>query len=83
MLMQNHGMLTCGKTIWEALYYAYHLEMACQTQCLAMNAQTKLIVPSEAVCEQAVHDLLNFEEDIGIRDWHAWVRELERKSVDL
>lgn len=79
LLMQNHGMLTCGKTIWEAMFYTYHLEMACKTQCLALQSKIDLITPEKEICEQAVSDLLNFEKDIGIRDWHAWVRKIKNR----
>jgi ribulose-5-phosphate 4-epimerase/fuculose-1-phosphate aldolase len=76
MLLRNHGMITCGKTIWEAMFYAYHLEMACQTQCLALQTNQELIYPSKEICEQAVKDLLSFEKDLGIRDWYAWIRKV-------
>ena len=75
MLMQNHGMLTCGKTVMEAMFYAYHLEMACKTQCLALQTGQELVYPSPSICEQAVKDLLSFEKNLGERDWHAWVRK--------
>jgi len=74
MLLRNHGMLTCGKTIWETMFYAYHLEMACKTQCLALSSGQELVFPAKDICEQAVKDLLSFEKDLGARDWHAWVR---------
>ena len=80
MLLKNHGMITCGKTIWEAMFYAYHLEMACKTQCLALQTKQELITPSEEVCTQAVQDLLNFEKDLGIRDWNAWIRKIKHHS---
>jgi ribulose-5-phosphate 4-epimerase/fuculose-1-phosphate aldolase len=76
MLLRNHGMITCGKTIMEAMFYAYHLEMACKTQCLALQAGQKLIFPPENVRQQSVKDLLEFEKNLGERDWHAWVRKI-------
>ena len=76
MLMRNHGMITCGKTVMEAMFYAYHLEMACQTQCLALQTGQKLIYPPEEIRKQAVKDLLSFEKDLGQRDWQAWVRKI-------
>lgn len=72
MLMQNHGSATCGRTIEEAMFYTHHLQMACRTQCLAMHMPLSL--PSHELCKQAVHDLLSFEENLGQRDWEAWVR---------
>lgn len=71
MLMENHGALTCGKTIQEAFFYAYHLEKACQTQCLALQSGQEIILPSEKICKKANRDLLNFEKDLGRRDWEA------------
>jgi ribulose-5-phosphate 4-epimerase/fuculose-1-phosphate aldolase len=77
MLLRSHGMITCGKTLQEALFRAYHLEMACRTQCLVLQTSQEIIYPSEEICEQAVKDLLSFEENLGARDWKAWVRSLK------
>lgn len=80
MLLRNHGALTCGRTIHEALFYAYHLEKACAAQCIALASGAELILPSEEVCAKSRHDLLNFEKDLGKRDWEAWVRLLAPSS---
>ena len=32
MLLRNHGAVTCGDTVEEAFFYAYHLMLACDTQ---------------------------------------------------
>lgn len=80
MLLRNHGMITCGKTIMEAMFRAYHLEMACKTQCLSLQTSQELIFPPEEVCEKAVKDLLSFEKNLGERDWHAWVRMLKNSA---
>lgn len=74
MLMRNHGSITCGKTIHEAMFYSYHLQQACKTQLLALSTGQELIIPPEDICRQANKDLLSFEEDLGKRDWDAWVR---------
>jgi len=78
LLLRNHGSITCGRTIQEALFYTYHLEKACQAQCLALAMNREITLPSPATCEQAVHDLLTFEKDLGARDWAAWVRAVDR-----
>lgn len=78
MLLRNHGVITCGRTIHEAMFYAYHLEQACKTQCLLNSANKQdLIIPSERICKQTVKDLLSFEEDLGKRDWDAWLRVIK------
>lgn len=74
MLMRNHGSITCGQTIHEAMFYSYHLQQACKTQVLALSTGQELIIPPEDICMQANKDLLSFEKDLGKRDWDAWVR---------
>jgi len=32
LILRNHGVITCGETIEEALYYMYNLVKACETQ---------------------------------------------------
>lgn len=78
MLMRNHGALTTGRTIHEALFYQYHLELACRTQVATLSSVKDPVLPSSAICVQTVKDLLSFEKDIGKRDWTAWIRKLDR-----
>merc|ERR1712080_431228 len=80
MFLRNHGTLTCGKTIHEAMFYTNHLESACKVQINALKAGLdNLIIPDKVICEKSNHDLLNFEKDIGLRDWIA----LKRKIIKL
>lgn len=76
MLLRNHGAITSGRTIWEAMFYTYHLEKACEAQVLSLSANRELIIPSHEICEKAVGDLLSFEKDLGLRDWKAWKRKI-------
>ena len=80
LLLRHHGSITCGRTIKEALFFTYHLEKACQTQCLTLAMNEETIPISPATCERAVHDLLSFEKDLGARDWAAWVRLISNRS---
>ncbi|MGI4851109.1 MAG: class II aldolase/adducin family protein [Janthinobacterium lividum] len=80
MIMRNHGALVCGRTLHEAAFYAYHLHQACLVQCLASSMNQPLIVPDQNVCEKSVQDLLGFEKDLGLRDWQAWVRLIDKKN---
>ncbi|MFK7974119.1 MAG: class II aldolase/adducin family protein [Rickettsiaceae bacterium] len=75
--LRNHGFVTCGSTIHEALFYCYHLELACKTQIAALSTNAGLVVPNRATCLQANKDLLSFEQDLGLRDWQAWLRLLK------
>lgn len=76
MLMRSHGFIAAGRTVPEALFYTYHLEQASKAQCLALGMGRPLVLPSQAVCERANHELLNFEQDLGMRDWQAWLRHI-------
>ncbi len=74
MFLRNHGTLTCGATIHEAMFYTHHLEQACKAQCLALQSDEELILPAHEICEKSVKDLLGFEKDLGKRDWEAYKR---------
>ena len=78
MMMRNHGAILCGKTIHEAFFYAYHLEMACKTEYIALSTGKQLVIPSKKVCKKTVQDLLTFESDLGARDWAAWSRLISK-----
>ena len=83
LFLKNHGTLTAGRTLHEALFYTHHLEKACRTQCLALASQTPLTIPPPAVCLQTVNELLNFEADLGKRDWDAHVRRMNQSSKTI
>jgi ribulose-5-phosphate 4-epimerase/fuculose-1-phosphate aldolase len=72
MFLRNHGFITTGKTIWEALFYAYHLQKACEVQVLCGLNQESLIMPLAEVCRKAKKDLLSFEKDLGKRDFDSF-----------
>jgi ribulose-5-phosphate 4-epimerase/fuculose-1-phosphate aldolase len=76
LLMRHHGALTVGKTLAEALFYIYHLDLACKTQVMARSMNLPLRKLDDAVCQKSVDVLLNFEQDLGRRDWLAWKRAL-------
>ncbi len=82
ILLRNHGFITSGRTIAEAMFYTHHLQKACETQCLMLSMGKKYIVPSQTICEKTVQDLLSFEKNLGERDWVAWKRLISKKGRD-
>ncbi len=70
-------MLTVGPTIQEAFFYAFFLEKACKVQCL-IGEKTETIMPSDAVVQKAHQDMRAFESSLGMRDWLAQLRLLDR-----
>jgi ribulose-5-phosphate 4-epimerase/fuculose-1-phosphate aldolase len=80
MLLRNHGSITTGRTVQEAMFYTYHLQQACKTQLYILSMNSKIKVPSKEVCKKSVSDLLSFEKDLGLRDWKAWIRVISPRS---
>lgn len=80
MFLRNHGTLTTGSSIEEAMFYTHHLEQACKVQVQALSAgYDNLIIPSEEICQNAVKDLLSFEKNLGERDFNALARNLKKE----
>ena len=77
MLLRNHGLLTCGRTIEEAFFYTYHLEEACKVQCAASPNPDDLVLIDPELAEKTCKDLLGFEKGLGVRDFEAMVRMLD------
>ncbi len=44
MILRNHGLLTCGRSVAKAFLVMYTLESACQIQILAQSGGTPLVV---------------------------------------
>lgn len=49
MILRNHGLLACGRTIPEAFHEIYYLERACQAQVAALSGGMELVLPPEEV----------------------------------
>lgn len=72
LIMQNHGLLTAGKTVGEAAFLFILLEHACQAQLLAdaSNAEKKYI--SDSICA-FTHNAVSYPEGL----WAEFQTELE------
>jgi ribulose-5-phosphate 4-epimerase/fuculose-1-phosphate aldolase len=78
LFLRSHGTLVVGKTIHEAVFYMHYLEKACQTQVKLLSMGKETVALSHKKCQKARDQMLNFENDLGRRDWDALVRKLER-----
>jgi ribulose-5-phosphate 4-epimerase/fuculose-1-phosphate aldolase len=74
MIMRNHGVLVCGRTIPEAYFLHHYLEMACRAQvaALSIGGVEGLTLPAPDVCEHGARQM----EKRGVvtaqgRDWPA------------
>lgn len=80
MILRNHGLLTAGETVGEALQRMINLETACRIQIAALSggaAVTHLSVDALASTERTVQELTDFT-----RDWAALKRLAERIAPD-
>jgi len=52
LIMENHGLLTCGETVAEAFYLMFYLERACRLQIQVLATPGPHLQPAPAVCEE-------------------------------
>jgi ribulose-5-phosphate 4-epimerase/fuculose-1-phosphate aldolase len=78
MILKNHGLLTCGKSIPEAFQEMYFLERACEIQIRALAGNGELNLPSQKVCELTAEQYRRDEADgIMALQWEAALRMIE------
>ena len=75
VILRNHGLLTCGRTIGEAFCLMYELEKACASQVLA-QAGGELHIPPPEVCEHSAGQTSG--RNTGEASWPAYVRMMDR-----
>jgi ribulose-5-phosphate 4-epimerase/fuculose-1-phosphate aldolase len=84
MVLRNHGLLTCGRSIAEAFTTMHSLEKSCSLQ-IAAQAGGKMVMPSKQVCEHAAAQF-NGNDDVSTGDsmnqlaWRALLRKLDREN---
>jgi ribulose-5-phosphate 4-epimerase/fuculose-1-phosphate aldolase len=81
MLLRGHGTITCGKDLQEAFFFTRFLDQACKVQVklLSMNATFPPI--ADEICRKTKHDMLNFEKNLGERDFTTMIRALNSKCT--
>ncbi|WGS18600.1 MULTISPECIES: class II aldolase/adducin family protein [unclassified Bradyrhizobium] len=88
MVLRNHGMLTCGRSVAEAFKLMHNLERSCRAQ-LAIQAAGAEIAPlSDAVARKTAGQYATFYDAIetnGVPDgeWDAFKRMLARTDPDF
>jgi ribulose-5-phosphate 4-epimerase/fuculose-1-phosphate aldolase len=82
MILDNHGLLTAGRTIGEAFYFMFFLEKAASSQLKMMASGGTLYTPERAVAEHtaAQFDVANRVQ--GDRAWPALLRALDATDPD-
>jgi ribulose-5-phosphate 4-epimerase/fuculose-1-phosphate aldolase len=82
LIMRNHGVLSCGRSISEAYVRHHFLELACQGQigALAAGGVAGLTMPPAEMIAHASKqaERLTGKSDDEQRDWSALMRSAER-----
>jgi ribulose-5-phosphate 4-epimerase/fuculose-1-phosphate aldolase len=79
MVLRNHGLLTCGRTVGEAFNWMHRMEKSCEAQLAAMACNT----PLQKVSDQILHETyMNYQpgtrRPFGVMEWPALLRYLDR-----
>jgi ribulose-5-phosphate 4-epimerase/fuculose-1-phosphate aldolase len=88
MILRNHGLLACGRTLAQAFVNLHNLELACRSQVDAMAAGAALHYPSAAAIDAArrVYDAVRDPDntEFGVSSalaWAALLRQLDRSDA--
>jgi ribulose-5-phosphate 4-epimerase/fuculose-1-phosphate aldolase len=88
MVLRNHGMLTCGRSVAEAFKLMHNLERSCRAQLAVQSSGAEVIELSAAVARKTAGQYASFYDAIetsGVPDseWAAFKRMLERTDPDF
>jgi ribulose-5-phosphate 4-epimerase/fuculose-1-phosphate aldolase len=80
LIMRNHGLLACGRTIAEAFFYLHSLESACRIQVDVLASGAQITQIAESALETSEEAMVKFRkmEVFGKLDWAAEIRKLDR-----
>ncbi len=82
MILNNHGLLTCGDSVAKAFSRLYYLEQACRVQLDVMATGRPIRLPSPEVCEHTARQWETNTAAAGateaVPEWPAYLRMLDR-----
>ncbi|NLH80973.1 MAG: class II aldolase/adducin family protein [Phyllobacteriaceae bacterium] len=79
MILRNHGLMTCGRSVGEAFVLMHNLERACQAQLAAQATSRPLRLPSPEIAELTARqyetwDALHASSGLDDPEWDAFLR---------
>ncbi|QDL91716.1 class II aldolase/adducin family protein [Paroceanicella profunda] len=88
MILRNHGMLTCGRTVGEAFKRMYNLERTCRAQLQIMASGGKMRFVEEALADHVGDQFANWskmhgEEGRHDAEWEAYMRLAKKHHPDF
>jgi ribulose-5-phosphate 4-epimerase/fuculose-1-phosphate aldolase len=79
MILRNHGLITVGKTVGEAFWRMYTLEMACGLQMDVLSSGLPYTLQPPETCRK-VRDQYLEDFHPGAYEWPALLRGLDREA---
>jgi ribulose-5-phosphate 4-epimerase/fuculose-1-phosphate aldolase len=88
MVLRNHGMLTCGRSVSEAFKLMHNLERSCRAQLAIQSSGAETIHLSDNVARKTAGQYADFYDKIELKgqpdsEWAAFKRMLERTDPDF
>jgi len=81
MILRNHGLLTLGETVREAVELMWYLDCACQIQVDALaGGMENALLMSERAARTAAAQLQRPNRPAPTKDWPALLRLLDRRG---
>lgn len=87
LVLRNHGMLTCGRSVSEAFKLMFNLERSCKAQLAAQSAGAELNTISEKVALHTAEQYTKGYNKIEVEgkpdtEWAAFKRMLKQSDPD-
>lgn len=85
LILRNHGLLTCGRSVAEAFKLMFNLERSCRAQLAATATGDAVQEIPVAVCEKTAQQYWTFSDAMASgerpdREWDAYLRLLDREQ---
>jgi ribulose-5-phosphate 4-epimerase/fuculose-1-phosphate aldolase len=78
MILRNHGLITCGDSVVQALYFMGQLVTSCDVQCRVLSMQGAPTLPPPEVCEHTAQQFEAFEKTGARANLPAYHRLIDR-----
>jgi ribulose-5-phosphate 4-epimerase/fuculose-1-phosphate aldolase len=81
LILRNHGLLTCGRSVAEAFQAMYTLEAACRIQLLAQSGGGPLLKVPKEILDDMGNQAREVSKGLGANlVWPGLLRRLDRRS---
>ena len=81
LILRNHGLLTCGRSVAEAFQSMYILEAACRIQIMAQSGGGPLLKVPQAILDDMGNQAREVSKGLGANlVWPGLLRRLDRRS---